>query len=206
MPTDEELMAAYVAGDSAAFRELFARYAPLLLRVMQRQLSRPEEARDLVQQTFLQLHRARNDFRQDAKVRPWLFTIALNLKREHFRQSGRRREGPLELNGRSDPSEGPSGIERLEARRVLLPALQRLQPDQREVIILHWFEGLSFPEVAQVVGATLSAVKVRAHRGYAALRQLLEDSGDDERRAAADALRNLSGGSGIRAGGSGGLR
>jgi len=69
MKSDEELMAAYVAGDQAAFEELFRRYAPALLRVIGRQLSSPGEAHDLVQQTFLQLHRARYDFKPGARLR-----------------------------------------------------------------------------------------------------------------------------------------
>ena len=88
-------MAAYIAGDAAAFRELFARYSPVLYRMMLRDLRRPEEARDLVQQTFLHLHRARNDFDGRLRFRPWIFTIALNLKREHFRRVRRRPEAPL---------------------------------------------------------------------------------------------------------------
>ncbi len=178
-------MAAYVAGDATAFRELFTRYAPVLLRVMQRQLRSQEQANDLVQQTFLQLHRARNDFQAGAKLRPWLFTIALNLKREYFRRVKRRPEAPLELDGRLDPSEGPRGVEQSDARQALTLAMAKLPDDQREVIVLHWFEGLSFPEVSEVVGASVSAVKVRAHRGYEKLRGILGDAG------------NLPGGGGI---------
>ncbi len=167
-------MAEYVAGDARAFDELFARYASVLLRVMRRELRSPEEANDLVQQTFLQLHRARFDFRTDAKLRPWLFTIALNLKREHLRRLKRRPEAELKLDGRSDPITKPEAS-RLDAARTLDFALERLQPSYREVIELHWLGQLSFPEIADLVGASLSAVKVRAHRGYTALREILED-------------------------------
>ncbi len=167
-------MAAWVAGDAAAFREIFSRYAPVLLRVMRRQLARVEEANDLVQQTFLQLHRSRNDFEPGAKLRPWLFTIAINLKREHFRRVKRRPEAPLELDGRSDPAEAPRGVEQSEASREIRAALARISPEQREVIELHWLEGLAFSEIAELVGASLSAVKVRAHRGYGALRRVID--------------------------------
>ena len=167
-------MAAYVEGDSGAFDELFARYAPVLLRVMRQQLRSQEEANDLVQQTFLQLHRARRDFRPEAKLRPWLFTIALNLKREHLRRLKRRPEAELELDGRNDPSaQGDQG--RLEAAKTLQFALEKLQPGHREVIELHWLGQLSFPEISELLGASLSAVKVRAHRGYLALREILDD-------------------------------
>ncbi len=175
MRTDEELMAAYVDGDATAFGELFERLSPVLLRTMQRQLLHREEATDLVQQTFLQLHRARNDFRQGSKLRPWLFTIAMNLKREHLRRVKRRPEAPLELDGHNDPAEGPRGAERADAQSMLKKGLGDLPEDQREVIVLHWFEGLSFPEVAEIVGASVNAVKVRAHRGYVSLRKILGD-------------------------------
>ncbi|MBN1612092.1 MAG: hypothetical protein JW940_36005 [Polyangiaceae bacterium] len=79
--TDEELMLAYRAGDREAFRELFRRYAPRLEPMFRKRVSDPELARDLLQQTFLQLHRARNDYREGAQLRPWLFAIALNLAR-----------------------------------------------------------------------------------------------------------------------------
>jgi RNA polymerase sigma factor (sigma-70 family) len=178
MASDEELMAAYVAGDYAAFRQLFERLAPVLLGVLRRQLRSEAEAADLVQQTFLHLHRARHDFRPGARLRPWLFTIAFNLKREHFRRAKSRPESPLELDGRSEPSEGPRGHERADAAQAIRAALQTLPEDQAEVIALHWLEGLSFPEVAEIVGASVPAVKVRAHRGYVAMRRLLADPGN----------------------------
>ncbi len=175
-------MAAYVAGDKAAFRELFQRYAPLLQRTMARDLRTPEEAHDLVQQTFLHLHRSRLDFEPGRKLKPWIFTIALNLKREHFRRSRRRQETSLDDDRAPEPFEGPRGQERSDAARETARALEGLPPDHREVIELHWFGGLSFPEVAEAVGSTVAAVKVRAHRGYVALREKLGDHAPDPAR------------------------
>lgn len=172
MRSDEELMLAYVAGDRAAFRELFTRYAPLLERLMQRGLYAREEARDLVQQTFLQVHRARHDYDPHYRVRPWIYTIALNLKREHFRWRKRRPTQALDNGPEPDPVP-PHDPELHDDRRRLLRALGALRPDQREVIELHWFHGLSFPEVAECVGTTPTAAKVRAHRGYQKLREIL---------------------------------
>src|SRR5258706_12214080 len=95
---DEQLMAAYVAGDAAAFRELFERYAPLLISMIAAQPGTRNDVADLVQQTFLQLHRARHDFDPRYKRRPWLLTIALNLRRQEARRKYRSPEGPLELD------------------------------------------------------------------------------------------------------------
>jgi RNA polymerase sigma factor (sigma-70 family) len=192
--SDEQLMAAYVAGDAAAFRAIFERYAPLLLRAMLRELYVREEANDLVQQTFLQLHRARVDFDPGQKLKPWVFTIAMNLKREYFRRKKRRPERSLDAETTLEPSVDALGAAQVEARRTLARVLADLPPDQREVIELHWFDGLEFPEVAQVVGASLSAVKVRAHRGYVRLREALGD-------AALPPLPSVSAGNPERAGG-----
>ncbi len=168
-PTDEELMAAYVAGEAAAFDEIFRRYAPVLFRTLRRGAG-GEDAGDLVQQTFLQLHRSRGDFTRGAALRPWLFTIAINVKRQHLRTLSRRREarvgdGIEQLAGAVEASEG-------EGPRVAIAALlAELPPGQREVIELHFVEDLSFARVAEVVGVSLAAVRVRAHRGYVLLRE-----------------------------------
>lgn len=173
--TDEDLFSAYVAGDVAAFQALFARYAPLLMRLMLRDVRRRQEAEELVQDTFLHLHRSARDFRPGARLRPWLMTIALNLKREHFRRKIRRPEAPLELDGRRDPPAASARvIERHDARRQIELALSSLPENQREVIVLHWFAGLSFPEISEIVGASLSAVKVRAHRGYKRMKSTIQ--------------------------------
>lgn len=174
MRSDEELMAAYKEHDVAAFRELFQRYAPVLLRLLARDAPTSEAAKDLVQQTFLQLHRARFDFDTGRPFKPWLFTIALNLKREYFRT---RRRHPESLAGDAqlERASSVSLHEQLGAQRSVNWALERLPDDQREVIELHWFDGLSFTEIAERLGIGLSAARVRAHRGYRQLRELLGD-------------------------------
>lgn len=174
METDEQLMAAYVAGDKAAFRRLFERHAAALERLMLRDLAEREEARDLVQGAFLQLHRARLDFDPSQRLKPWLYTIALNLKREHFRKRRRRPERPDSEQANLLPA-APRGQQQAEARRSLAWALERIPQDQREVIELHWLAELSFPELADSIGITVAAAKVRAHRGYVRLRELLGD-------------------------------
>jgi RNA polymerase sigma-70 factor (ECF subfamily) len=177
--SDEELMARYREGEPAAFRALFERYAPLLLRVLSRDLARSSEAEDLVQQTFLQVHRARNDFDPSRRFRPWIITIALNLKREHFRAA---RRTPVSTGVAPEPSVPPRDHERVDARQSVAWALERIPGDQREVIELHWFEGLSFGDVARCLGIGAVAAKVRAHRGYSRLRALLVGDATDESR------------------------
>lgn len=172
--SDEELMAAYVAGDQQAFRALFDRYVPKLMRLARRRLPSDEHAREVVQQTFFQLHAARHDFRTDRKLRPYVFTIAMNLVREHYRRAGRRKEGELEPERHAvdAPELGP--VESQQRAAQLRTALSELPDNQREVVELHWFEEMPFAEVAAIVGASEGAVRVRAHRAYKRLKDLLK--------------------------------
>lgn len=170
--TDEDLMLAYARGDRTAFKELFERYAAKLEQLMLRGLHTREEAKDLVQHTFLQVHRARLDFDPSRSFKPWIYTIALNLKRELFR---RRKRRPEHLAETVDELASVAGAHSaLEAQRALVWALAQIPEENRSVIELHWFGGLSFPEVAECLGIGAPAAKVRAHRGYVRLRQLLE--------------------------------
>jgi RNA polymerase sigma factor (sigma-70 family) len=172
--SDEDLMAAYAEGDAGAFRALFERNAPLLTRVVRAQVGSAEECRDLVQQTFLQLHRARRDYRRGEPLRPWLLTIAYNLCRDRWRSRGHRREIPIDQA--PPPVEPTTASDLLEERQRaarLRVALADLPADQRRVVEMHWFAGLPLPEVAAALGVSLSAVKVRAHRAYERLRNNL---------------------------------
>ena len=171
MSTDEELMHAYASGQDAALREIFDRYAPLLVRRIQAVVGRRADAQDLVQQTFLQLHRARRDFRTDMRLRPWIMTIALNLARDLLRRRSRRPESPIDEETLPAPVAVPDDTARAhEIDRQVRAALSGLRKEQREVIELHWFEALSFDEIAPLVGVSSGAARVRAHRGYVALR------------------------------------
>lgn len=171
-PTDEELMRRYVLDDDrAAFEAIFGRYADRLLGVFRRSGCSEAVAQDMLQQTFLHVHRARRDFRLDGRLRPWVFAIGMNVRREHFRRRRRKPETSLDLDRHPEPSVPPATSSATD--RLVRRTLADLPDSQREVILLHWYEGLTFREIAEVVGASRSAVKVRAHRGYNRLRDAL---------------------------------
>lgn len=170
--TDEALMAAYVAAkDRAAFEALYRRHAGKLYSFFRRTVRSDHTAQDLTQQTFLHLHRARRDYSQGRPLRPWLYTIAVNVRRQHVRTRMRRPEAPIEAA--AEPVSAPTVSTATD--RLVRRALGTLPESQREVVVLHWYEGMSFAEIAEVVGASRSAVKVRAHRAYNQLRELLKE-------------------------------
>lgn len=167
---DEALMAAHAAGHPDALAVLFGRYAQPLLRLMLRDLRAREDARDLVQQTFLQMHRARADYDPALRLRPWLYTIALNVKREYLRSRARKPTVSLESKLADAVIAEEVSPERRGVASAVRAAVAALPPEQREVIELHWLDGLSFHEVADCLGITANAARVRAHRGYTHLR------------------------------------
>ncbi|MFT5686436.1 MAG: RNA polymerase sigma-70 factor (ECF subfamily) [Myxococcota bacterium] len=174
--SDEELMAMYChQKQRAAFEELFRRYGGRLQGYFIRVTSSPELARDMVQQTFMHVHRARADFRHGSPFRPWFYTIAHNIRREHFRRRARKPEVIYDPERHGEPQTGPSVSSATD--RAVRRALQQLDPAQREVVVLHWYEGLTFREIGETVGASTSAVKVRAHRAYKKLRSYLQEDG-----------------------------
>ena len=169
-------MIAYVGGDEAAFRELFERYRPLLLGILRRsgQVQHLADAQDLVQQTFLQLHRARFAYRAGSRLRPWIITIAMNLCRDHLRRASRRLEEPVAPEWLEQAPAPAAAAATAELDGLVRAALVSLPETQRAVIELHWLDQLPFHEIAPLVGASLGAVRVRAHRGYEQLRRSLE--------------------------------
>ncbi|MFO0747423.1 MAG: RNA polymerase sigma factor [Myxococcota bacterium] len=175
-PPDDELFVRYVrTGEKAPFETLFRRYAPRLTGLFVRS-GAADMAGDLVQKTFLHVHRARNDYQEGRPFRPWIYTIALNVRREEARRRARSREVSVEPERVREPSVDPSTSSSTD--RLVQRALDQLSDAAREVVVLHWYDGMSFPEIAKMLGATVSAVKVRAHRAYEQLRKILGPESD----------------------------
>ncbi len=163
-------MTAYIEGDLAACEALFRRHGRAIMLMLRDRGATEEEAQDVVQQTFLQLHRARVRFQPGRRFWPWLITIAFNLWRDELRRARRWRETPLVGEVAVEPVHDHDGAERRSRVRV---ALRKLNAKQRSIIEMHWFDELSYPQIAARVGATPGAVKLRAFRAHAALRQAL---------------------------------
>jgi RNA polymerase sigma-70 factor (ECF subfamily) len=175
-------MERYAAGDEAAFGELYDALAPRLLGYLVRQTRSRERAEDIVQQTFLQIHRARGRFIPGAEVIPWAFAIARRLmidgmrrgKREVLASGDEERKDDLQEAASPDAAADDLAIAQ-ELAREIQAVLAKLPEGQRVAFELVKQEGLSMAEAAEVLGTTVSAVKLRAHRAYEALRAALGD-------------------------------
>jgi len=179
--TDEELVARSIRGDHESFNELILRWERPIYALAYRTIGREEDARDVCQETFLRAFRSLAGFRGQSKFSSWLYRIALNLCRDWMR---RERRTPvvqppedvdlLELAAAAEPSES---IEDLVARKDLTRLVERamaaLPPEQRTAIVLKEYHGLTFQEIADLVGCPLSTVKTRLYQGLTVLRREL---------------------------------
>ncbi len=184
----DEAMERYAAGDDGAFADLYDVLAPRLHGYLLRQTRDGAKADDLLQQTLLHIHRARGTFIPGAEVMPWAFAIARRLLIDGTRRDKR----DLLVPSGDDPTQGtaasqPSADQLVEAQELsarIQRELARLPERQRAAFELIKQEGLSLAEAAQVLGTTVSAVKLRAHRAYEALRAVLGDVLGEEGRIA----------------------
>ena len=180
--TDEELVARSVQGDTESFNELVRRWERSIYALAFRVLGREEEARDVCQDTFLRAFRGLAAFKGQAKFSSWLYRIALNLCRDAIRRERRTplvavSEGvdPAALAAQQ-PSPGPSVedlVAQAELSRHVALAMRRLPEDQRTAIVLKEYHGLTFQEIADLMGCPLSTAKTRLYQGLSVLRREL---------------------------------
>lgn len=191
---DEILMAAYQAGNEMAFRELFDRYAGRVYGFLLRRGGDPALAEDLSQETFLRVHRARASYDSNRPFRAWLFTIVHNLLADALRS----RERTPRTSSLDDPTSEPAErwqVAELSSDTSMSPenlliaqqmnsaanrALRTLTSDEATVIMLARFEGLSYEDIAQVVGRSSVATKQLAYRALKRVREHLRDGIDKE--------------------------
>ena len=175
--TDEELISLLQKGDLEAFAALYARYRKRLYNFILRLLGDRDRAEELFQETMLRVYLHRRSFRPQATFRTWLYTIARNLCLNLLGSKKVDRLAPSSppLHLHADPSPNPEQhLELVEQEETVRQAIQSLPLPQREVIILTRFEGLSYREVAHILGKSESAVRVMAHRALLVLKGHLE--------------------------------
>lgn len=165
---DEALMARYADGDTEAFDELFRRYEPRAYAFFLRRIGSPERARDLYQELFLRIHRARERYDAERPFAPWLFQIAHRLLVDDVRRAYRSHEVPLEA--REPRVETESGEERLCEREVLDRALASLTGEERHILLAAKLGGVGYAELALQLGKSAEAVRKAASRAMQRLR------------------------------------
>ncbi len=181
---DRADMERLAAGHDAALNDLMERHATPVFHFLCRMVGNEDDASDLAQETFVRVFRARASFRTNEKFSTWLFTIAANLARNHFRWRSRHPDISLEIEtgeaeqtlGSTLPANNPAPNEQAlttERAEVVRAAVGKLPEDLREAIVLCEWEELRVAEAAEILETTPKAVESRLYRARQILRERL---------------------------------
>lgn len=164
------------AGDAVAYQKLLSTIQPKIRAIVRGKIHEEAAAEDVVQNTLLSIHRGRSTYRSERAFGPWMRAIARNSIIDHFRERKRRGDREIELVVEEWPDENSATD--VGAEDPLAPeleaALASLPEAQRVAVTLVQVNGMSVAEAALRVGISPGALKVRAHRGYRAMRKSLE--------------------------------
>ncbi len=167
--TDEQLMTAFARGSTDAFSALFLRYRQPVYGFFCRRIVDRSHAEELAQETFLAVLRARSRYEATALFRTWLYAIALRILRSYRRRAAFRGMFGGTLPAGDEPGTRPA----MDAVLALRQAVGKLDPLEREILMLREFEQLSYAEIAGVLRIPVNTVRSRLFRARAALRELL---------------------------------
>ncbi len=174
--TDEQLMARAKAGNDAAFEELYDRYARRLKGFFFLQLGGDEElAADATHDVFLRAYEARNRYQEGKNVSTWLFTIAYNICRNHYRSNAYETQLSATLD--TEPISDEQIEVQLDAAALddaLAQVLSELPPPLHQLFSLHYQEELTIPQVAEIIGIPEGTVKSRLHKTMNIIRKKLK--------------------------------
>lgn len=178
--TDEALLTASIDGDRSAFAALVERYRDELLHFLIRFLGSRSAADDVFQEAFLQVHLSARSFDASRRFKPWLFTIAANKARDHFRRN--HRQPPLSLSATmekggdsdrfvdllADDQPGPDmPVGDAERSSLVRRIVDQMPPHHREILLLSYFQRMSYNQIADCLSIPLGTVKSRLHAAVA---------------------------------------
>lgn len=183
------LLAQWGRGDADAGDRLTRIYAPPIYSYLLRLTGRRETAQDLMQETFLRVVRGIGRYRHTGKFKGWIYRIATNLARDHFRRRGHRPAilsidaaiagdmGEAALPADESARQPHEALLEKEENRRVAEAVARLPEAERETVLLKYFSGLTFREISDIMGCPLGTALSRMHRALRRLERLLEKRG-----------------------------
>lgn len=167
-------MAQFKHGDESAFRELFTRFKDPIYGFVRRRVPDPNRAEDITQEVFLAVVKNRNGYKRRATFRTYIYRIAHNRIVSEYRSRKNRKDDAV-LDGDTAPAKGGNP----ESTNQVRQALDQIDADQRAVVMLREYDGLSYEEIGQVLRVPVGTVRSRLYRGKMALRKLLSPAGQD---------------------------
>jgi len=169
----ESLMSRYQQADQEAAAALIGRVTPLLRRYFLLQAFNRRFADDLLQETWMRIHRARHTYRREEPVLPWILAIARHVRLDNYRKASRRDTHERQIDNLAEAA----GTARVDPNVPDIDALLSALPErQREVIVMLKIAGMTIDEVARATSSSQGSVKQKAHRAYQKLREILAAS------------------------------
>jgi len=190
-PPDETLMLRYQQGDRAAFATLVRRHQAALYNFALRQVRVPQQAEDVIQETFVRVVQNAADFKHEARFTTWVYTITRNLCIDHLRKKALRKHPSLDET-RGEEGEGPTlgeqtadpraSVDReatgTELKERIARAVDTLPAEQREVFLMREIANLPFKEIAEITGVPENTVKSRMRYALERLQEALAEYED----------------------------
>jgi RNA polymerase sigma-70 factor (ECF subfamily) len=180
-------MVRYQQADAEAPRVLLLALSPPLLRLFMAQVSNREEADDLLQETWLRIHRVRHTYRPGEPALAWIYAIARRVAIDAYRRRKRIASHECAMEILPDRAAEAESVGTLPEFTLLVSLLPQ---SQREVLTMMKVGGLSLEEVARATSSTVGAVKQKVHRAYKTLRKLLKTEGVDKWKGGVDELQS----------------
>ena len=175
MISDFDLLDRFTDGDHGALEEIIARYQKAVFFFILRMVWDETDAADLSQKTFINAFRSIRGFNRRSNFKTWLYRIAINVCKNHFRDDPRRRELNIEGMVFVDGTNPLDHMISEEERRGLCLALNELPEKQRFTVVLRVYHGLTYREIAEITGCSEGPAKANFHFGVKKLRDILRD-------------------------------
>lgn len=174
---DEELMERYIQGEEAAFSELYQRYAPRVYGFVKKRLQNPGLIEDVFQNTFLKLHRSKEQFDSNQAFAPWLFTICNSVVIDLFKSS-EFQKGQL-TDVREDVSDLAGAVEDQEvsSENEMSEKIKNLSSDDQNILQWRFFDEQSFAEIAKKLESNEASIRKRVSRAVNRLKDLMISQG-----------------------------
>ena len=172
---EAEIVARVLKGDKQAYALLVDEYKSPIYNLAYRMTGNIEDADDLTQETFIRAYQYLWRYDTSKKFFTWLYTLALNLIRNHFKKN-KYNKSSEELSANLLADKNPSPETELIETQEISVYLLRLEDESRALLIMKFHQGLTFEEIAQITGKSISAVKMRIYRGLEKLKELLKES------------------------------
>lgn len=178
---DRDLINLFLKGDTSVFNTLVRRHQKPLFNYILKLVGNRDDAADLSQRVFIRCFKSLKKLKEKDKFNSWLYSIAVNQVRDHWRKRKEilslddEGEGVSPAENLTDSSPEPDKLAESESRAELVrKALHMLPPEQKEVLVLKIYQDLKFTEIAEIIGAPLNTVKSRLYYGLSAMRKIFK--------------------------------